>query len=472
MQFFKEVFTVRFKMLLLFIFIMILLLGEAFIKMDKNHKETILHDSLLTTGIFLSQNIQKNIVSSLEIPKTLSTILTLVEYDVSDFNNWAKDVFTSHNSLLALQLAPAGIVSYCYPMAGNESVIGHDLLHDKTRDDGARKTIESKKLTFVGPVKLKQNNKWGIIVRQPIFREVDGIDQFWGFSIAIMLLEDVLPNNMDSLEKGGMTFMLKGDNPDSKDSPIFYKSEGYEPENQLIVNISVPNGSWQFALNHTIIKDNLYFILRITLALLGILICSYIVLNQIQTVRNTKEVLSLNSQLHEQSIRDKLTGIGNRRYGEEILIQLINESQRYKDTFSIALMDIDYFKDINDNYGHLNGDTYLKHFTTLLSGIIRESDLLIRYGGDEFLLLFPRTELSQVEIIFRKIYKTFQQNPCRLQNDSIILSFSTGVAEYKIDEQMDSLFERADIQLYKSKNTGRNTVHYDHKDDLSSIIKY
>ncbi|MDX9801553.1 MAG: hypothetical protein RBT69_09480 [Spirochaetia bacterium] len=92
---------------------MIMLLGETFIQMDKNHEEAIIRDSLLTTGAFISQNIQKNIASALEAPKTIGTILSLVEYDASGFKNWGKDVFVSHSSLFALQLAPDGIVSYC-----------------------------------------------------------------------------------------------------------------------------------------------------------------------------------------------------------------------------------------------------------------------------------------------------------------------------------------------------------------------
>lgn len=460
MQLIKEVFTIKLYTLLLFIFIMILLLGEAFIQMDKNHEESLLHDSLLTTGAFISQNIQKNIASSLEAPKTLNIILTLDEYDASGFDNWGKDLFKSHSSLLALQLAPDGIIRYCYPLEGNESIIGHDLLLDETRNDGAGKTIARKQLTVVGPVKLKQNNKWGIIARQPIFRELYGIEQFWGFSIAIMLIEDVLPDNLDSLEKDGLYFLLKGDNPDSEDYPVFYKSEGYNPEDQLFVDITVPNGSWQLGLNHEKIENNFYLVLRILLAILGLFICFYIVSNQVHSFHITKEILSLNSQLHEQSIRDKLTGVGNRRYGEKMLIQLMSESHRYEDTFSIALMDIDHFKYINDKYGHVNGDEYLKHFTALLSGIIRESDFLIRFGGDEFLLLFPRTDLSRVKTVFSNIYEAFQQNPCQLQEDSIIISFSTGVVEYKKDETMESLYERADIQLYKSKEAGRNTVRY------------
>lgn len=193
---------------------------------------------------------------------------------------------------------------------------------------------------------------------------------------------------------------------------------------------------------------------------LAVLICLYIILQHNKAVRSTKKILSLNIQLHEQSVRDKLTGLCNRRFGEEMLLQLISEADRYQTSFSIAMVDLDSFKSINDEYGHLYGDSYLKHFANIISETIRESDFFIRFGGDEFILIFPKTDLSKVKKAIGNIFKSLEKNPCKLLNDTIIVSVSIGVVEYIQHEKLDRLLDRADKQLYRSKEAGRNTVSF------------
>jgi len=109
-----------------------------------------------------------------------------------------------------------------------------------------------------------------------------------------------------------------------------------------------------------------------------------------------KELEVNNKKLYEKSITDPLTGLYNREYMKEFLSKKIEESKRYKFPLSIAMIDIDYFKKINDTYGHLIGDCVLKEIADLLKNNFRDSDVVSRYGGEEILIIMPFTDKENV----------------------------------------------------------------------------
>jgi diguanylate cyclase (GGDEF)-like protein len=160
-----------------------------------------------------------------------------------------------------------------------------------------------------------------------------------------------------------------------------------------------------------------------------------------------------NRELQYLSEKDSLTNLYNKRMSDKLLDKFIKNSNNNEKTLYLSVIDLDYFKTINDEYGHLYGDEILKKFATSLKKSIRETDIAIRYGGDEFLIIFQDVSNKEINIILNRLLNEVS-NP---NFEGIQLSFSCGVAKWKNDTKED-LFERADSYMYKAKNAGRNNI--------------
>jgi diguanylate cyclase (GGDEF)-like protein len=171
------------------------------------------------------------------------------------------------------------------------------------------------------------------------------------------------------------------------------------------------------------------------------------------------EIEALQSQLHEQAIRDALTGTFNRRYLEETLERELARAEREKYPLTIAMMDLDRFKLLNDTYGHAAGDLMLQRFARLIQEKIRKSDILCRYGGEEFVVLMPNAALPDAQR---------RAEQWRLACELMKMSYRDWVLGATISLGLSSntetglssgqLLDRADQALYHAKSGGRNRV--------------
>lgn len=435
-------------------------LGELVIRRDIEHEENLVHDTLLNSGALIAQDIQRNIAQGVFVTQTISALLESNNYKTDDFEKWGHQIVVKESGASTVELAPGGVVSYIYPLEGNEGAIGHDLLMDKKRDDGARKAVKTKKITFVGPLKLIQNGKYAVIARNPIFRNIDGKEQFWGFSIALLLVDDILPEKMHEIERQGLFMRIVGSDPDSASPPVLYKSKGWDGKNVISMKIKVPNGIWILELEHALIYNKYYNPLRVFIFIISLTLFVYIFIQQYLVRVKQREILHLNKKLTELSLQDELTGVGNRRSGMLLLEYQMNQSQRYGQEFSVAMVDVDRFKQVNDYYGHPAGDQVLKHLTSCLKAAVRKSDSIFRLGGDEFLMVFPHTGVNDCVHVVEKILTHIKDNPCDFDSTELVISISIGLAEYKIDESIDNLLRRADMKLYEAKESGRDSFIY------------
>ena len=163
----------------------------------------------------------------------------------------------------------------------------------------------------------------------------------------------------------------------------------------------------------------------------------------------------LNKQLTQQSQTDKLTNLCNRLYLDQMLLQLSAQSERYKNNFTLILIDIDYFKSVNDQHGHLVGDQVLIEFASLLKSHTRRSDVVGRWGGEEFLIVCPETKSSEALLLAEKLRLTVSQHKF---TTVVSKTASFGIAQYQMDETIESCLNRADQALYAAKKSGRNQV--------------
>jgi diguanylate cyclase (GGDEF)-like protein len=165
-------------------------------------------------------------------------------------------------------------------------------------------------------------------------------------------------------------------------------------------------------------------------------------------------------ELEKANRQDGLTKVLNRRYWEEQLKQEIHRAQRYQHPLSLILFDLDKFKDLNDKYGHLGGDFVLVELAAFIGTLLRDSDLLGRYGGEEFGIILPDTPLSGAQEVAERICKAVADYPMLFNQQTIRTSLSMGVAELQPNAHVvhDDLIRCADMALYSAKRAGRNRV--------------
>lgn len=186
--------------------------------------------------------------------------------------------------------------------------------------------------------------------------------------------------------------------------------------------------------------------------------------NGLRILELEKSLKEANEEIRILSITDPLTGIYNRGYLNERLPQEIKRSVRYKRALSLILCDIDYFKSINDQYGHLTGDEILKGFTLSIKDSIRDQiDWAARYGGEEFLVVLPETDFKGATLLAERLRNTVSSNVYRVADNEIRITSSFGVSGFSPERRTknitaDEMLKHVDQYLYKAKNDGRNRV--------------
>ncbi len=164
-------------------------------------------------------------------------------------------------------------------------------------------------------------------------------------------------------------------------------------------------------------------------------------------------------KLHELATQDALTGLYNRRYIDEQLPREILQAKKREAPFSILMADIDWFKSVNDRYGHAVGDEILQEFAALLAGNIRKNsgDWAARYGGEEFLILLGDCDGRRAYLIAEKLRRIVEKNVFSTKVGKINITASFGIYTYSRHvENMRQLMEKADLRLYRAKQAGRN----------------
>lgn len=171
---------------------------------------------------------------------------------------------------------------------------------------------------------------------------------------------------------------------------------------------------------------------------------------------HNQELHRLTLQLGQEARSDPLTGLPNRRHFDLVLDERLARvsANRHSDSFSVAILDIDHFKPINDTHGHAVGDNVLKQLAQILNSQVRGSDLAARIGGEEFALLMPETSIEEASSALERLRLIIEAHPWQ----PVPITASIGVTGYLAGDTRESLMARADRALYKAKHLGRNHV--------------
>jgi two-component system cell cycle response regulator len=181
---------------------------------------------------------------------------------------------------------------------------------------------------------------------------------------------------------------------------------------------------------------------------------------QIKRKRHSDRLRNSIEESVEAAITDPLTGLHNRRYMESHMRTLVEEALRIGKPFSILVTDIDHFKRVNDTYGHPGGDAVLKEFSARLQRNTRSIDLACRYGGEEFVVIMPDTEIENAWHVAERLRKCVADEPFPVSgHQAIPVTASIGIACLEFTEDTpESILKRADQALYSAKREGRNRI--------------
>lgn len=182
------------------------------------------------------------------------------------------------------------------------------------------------------------------------------------------------------------------------------------------------------------------------------------VIGSVTVFRDISEQKQIEEQLRLLSITDPLTGVYNRRFLQETMLKEQYRAERHAEPFSLIALDIDHFKSVNDRLGHDAGDQVLRHLVDLIRGRIRSSDILARWGGEEFLLLLPSTSLAAASSLADSLLEALRSTP--IEGIGIITA-SLGVTAWRTGDTVGQLVQRADTLMYAAKTNGRNRVMID-----------
>jgi diguanylate cyclase (GGDEF)-like protein len=179
------------------------------------------------------------------------------------------------------------------------------------------------------------------------------------------------------------------------------------------------------------------------------------------------EIKRKSNEMEIESTRDGLTGLFNRRAYDQKIQEILADLKRYDTPASLMICDIDFFKKINDNFGHIVGDLALKKLASLLTERLRINDFIARYGGEEFAIILTHTDMNGAIIACEGIRKYIDNAVFSYKNQKIALTVSIGISAFYKEDDENSVFERADNALYLAKRSGRNTVKSE-KDVMNS----
>jgi diguanylate cyclase (GGDEF)-like protein/hemerythrin-like metal-binding protein len=369
-------------------------------------------------------------------------------YDDAEMNTLLNILYEDK---LANEVRNVGIIQdttirWVYPIEGNASAIGIDLSKVEGQADGILKIKNSKKTGVFGPVELVQGGR-GIIIRIPILKS----ETYWGMASIVLNADTAFLFMGDIAKEQNVSLLITHSDNDDE---IIYGDKSLLEQNPMRFTSSDNLNFW----NTYIMPEDGWFAYQKYLVIFSILsfaLSLYIAYRTYKFHSSYGTILESRDSMREISTKDNFTGIWNRRYFDERVLEAITLSERQFYPMSLIYFDLDHFKTINDTYGHAHGDLVLLAVAEKVSNIIRTGDIFARWGGDEFIILLPQTELVGAMAVAEKI--RYEVENIKIKDFKGVTA-SIGVSEHINLEFWESWFLRTDSALYFSKEHGKNRV--------------
>lgn len=372
-----------------------------------------------------------------------SYLATHPESGAEQWRALVQPVVENNNFVRNLAIAPNNIISFVYPTAGNEAVLGYDYEQNPEQRDVVKRAQITKQTLLAGPVSLVQGGE-GIIYRIPIFSHEGETETYWGL-IALVIDSNRLFEATGVLNLGAFyDFAIRGRDGTGPDGEVFFGDEQTFSSADFSEKVRFPNGSWSVALStDSHIEGSFWEQQRIRLIGYPFVTALYIMLFTLFAWYRSS---------YSEAMADPLTNVANRRMVMERLQTLIQINERHPTPFAVVVVDVDRFKEVNDQFGHQAGDTVLKTIAQRMFTNTRATDTVARIGGDEFLIvLMGVNDQKTVDEQCAKIAEIITA-PIHYKTTDIKVTASLGYALFGKDTKtVEALVQSADHKMYKNK---------------------
>jgi diguanylate cyclase (GGDEF)-like protein len=387
-----------------------------------------------------------------ELNATLSLSLGLSAFVLADPEFTHEDLAQVAASLMRLQpairsvaLAPDNVIRFVYPRAGNEKALGLRFLDVPDQRDAVLRLMREQRPVIAGPVQLVQGGT-GIINRVPIvFTRPDGSSHYWGLvSVAIDPRPVFERAGIGTASSAGLGFALRGKDGLGAQGEVFLGDAAlFGDPAAVLMDVIIPGGSWQLAVRRLAPVAGLGLWVQALLALLAALAGALVAYS-----------LSAHQRIRSMALHDPLTGLANRHQFNLRGQDMFALAQRSRRPLTLLNIDINDFKHINDTYGHAAGDAVLVQVAHTLRACCRESDLLARVGGDEFLVLLPDTPMgASLDALLARLREAIEV-ALPGTDAPLKLRVSIGVAACSdATRTLDALMRQADAAMYRAKQS-------------------
>lgn len=393
-----------------------------------------------------------------ELNATLSLTLGLSSFVLADpkFSEQAMEQVAA--SLIRLQpairsvaLAPDNVIRYIYPRAGNEKALGLRYLDTPAQRDAVLRLMREQRPVIAGPIELVQGGI-GLINRIPVlFARRDGGTRYWGLASVAIDPRPIFARA--GLGEGGphngMHFALRGKDGLGARGDVFLGDGAlFDDPSAVAMDVIIPGGSWQLAVRASMPETGYGLGVQILIAAMALVAGALVAYS-----------LSAHQRIRGMALTDPLTGLANRHQFNLRGQDLFALSKRSKRPLTLLNIDIDDFKAINDTFGHAGGDAVLMQVAQALKSCCRESDLIARVGGDEFLVLLPDTAAgAALDALLRRLRAAVDaalpgvDTPARPGISIGVASCTPGTPT------LEALMRQADETMYRAKTGSQSDL--------------
>ena len=420
------------------------LLLQTFVWLDQERRHQAERAVLQAEAATVRSRLESELNATLSLSLGLSTfVLAKPDFSPADLAQVAASLIRLQPAIRSVALAPDNVIRYIYPLAGNQKALGLRYLETPAQRDAVLRLMREQRPVTAGPIELAQGGV-GIINRIPvILTRPDGSPHYWGLaSVAINPFPIFERAGIRSDTRDSVRYALRGKDGLGARGEVFLGDAAlFDDPDAVLMEVVIPGGSWQLAACPLAPADEHGLWVQ---ALLGVLAA---VAGALMAYS-----LSAHQRIRSMALHDHLTGLANRRQFKLRGQDLFALARRSGCRLTLLNIDIDDFKSINDTYGHAAGDAVLVYVANTLRSCCRESDLLARVGGDEFVVLLPDTPAGPpLDALLDRLHAAIDvmvpgaEVPVRLH-------ISIGVATCSdATPTLDALMHEADEAMYRAK---------------------
>lgn len=393
----------------------------------------------------LASNIESMLYRDIHVADGIDALAAFEpEFVVENWSFIVSKLLTRTSFVTSVAIYPDDVIEKVYPDKESDLLIGLDF---RTIPDQYKTVLQArmnKDIYLAGPISLIEGGS-GLIARTPIFSDFPKNQKYWG-GLAIVIDYNALIDTIDLTTIEGTDIAIRRARAETLDANagVFYGDVETFTTPDTVIPINLPGTKWELAAKIDFQHFHSVQRVRNIIRSLGWVLGLFLLLSLIFILRyiNYTRIASL---------QDELTALPNRRYALNQLEQLVQKPQGQR-TFAILNIDLNDFKQINDNYGHAVGDLFLKHIAKGLRDAFRESDVVSRLGGDEFLIIVYRCDnFKQASKICDNLRRKMKANAFEHKTNKIYPSLSIGVALGKQHAQLKDMLKFADKAMYLNK---------------------